>query len=42
MNFYEYSSHEYTYARYLAYIYDLHPNDSTIFYTVQGGKKKLT
>jgi len=30
MNFYEYSSHEYTYALYLAYTYNLHPYDFMI------------
>jgi len=30
MNFYEYSSHEYSYGLYLAYIYDLSPYDSMI------------
>jgi hypothetical protein len=31
MNFYEYLPHEYSYALYLAYEFDLHPYDSMIF-----------
>jgi hypothetical protein len=34
MSFFEYLPHEYSYACYLAYIYDLHPYDSTIHYMV--------
>jgi len=34
MSFYEYLPHEYSYACFLAYIYDLHHYDSTIFYMV--------
>lgn len=34
MNLYEYLPHKYSYTCYLAYIYNLCPYDSTIFYDV--------
>ncbi|KAK2367415.1 miraculin [Trifolium repens] len=41
MNFYQYLPHEYSYALYLAYEFDLHPYDSIILNKKYGNAYKL-